>query len=67
MNVEERGLLLIVTELPAGEACGSLDHVAPVAQMQAIDAVLRFYFGAADWLTVRNRRMKMAVVDPDAS
>lgn len=55
MNVKEQGPLVVVIQLPTGEACGSLDHATPIEQMQAIDAIMRFYFGLEDWLTVRNK------------
>lgn len=55
MKVQERGFLAIVTDLPPGETSGSLDHAAPVDQMEAIDAIMRFYFGREDWLAERNR------------
>lgn len=56
MKVEEYGPLMIVTGLPAEEVGESLDHAPPVEQMQTIDAIMRFYFGAAQWLAVRNRQ-----------
>ena len=56
MKVEEYGPFVIVTELPGGEVGGSQDHAPPVAQMQTIDAIMRFYFGAEQWLAVRNRQ-----------
>ena len=34
-------------------ASGSFDHADPVAQMQAIDLILRHYFQTSDWLRAR--------------
>lgn len=40
------------------QSVGTFDHARPVAQMQAIDLILRHYFQTADWLRARQRRWK---------
>ncbi len=55
MKVQEQFPLTIVTDLPVEETSGSMDHAAAVDQMEAVDAIMRFYFGVEDWLNARNK------------
>ena len=44
-----------VTRTPRPEHDDTYDFADSVAVMKAVDLALRRYFGAKDWLTVRNR------------
>jgi hypothetical protein len=43
------------TERLAVKAIGTCDFASPVELVKAIDLAMRHYFGAADWLSVRDR------------
>jgi hypothetical protein len=44
-----------VTRTPRLNHDDTYDFANPVLVMKAVDLALRQYFGAKDWLTVRNR------------
>ena len=44
------------TEILEIEAIGTYDFASPVELVKSIDLAMRHYFGADDWLAIRNSR-----------
>jgi hypothetical protein len=44
------------TEILEAKAIGTYDFASQVESVKSIDLAMRHYFGADDWLTIRNQR-----------